>query len=132
MASSSDCVFCGRVDREERDLYGYGAVSFEPLNPVTPGHRLFLPSHHVEDARDLGGLQAAMALASTWVKDWENNPHYLDDFNLITSAGPAATQTIRHLHVHYVPRREGDGLALPWTGQQLGRAGAEQEGQQDG
>lgn len=21
------------------------------------------------------------------------------------------------LHVHYVPRREGDGLALPWTGQ---------------
>lgn len=38
------------------------------------------------------------------------------DFNLITSAGAAATQTVAHLHVHYVPRRTGDGLGLPWTG----------------
>lgn len=113
----SDCVFCGRIERAEHDVSGYGAVSFQPLNPVTPGHRLFLPARHVEDARDLGGLQAAMALASTWAKDWEHNPDYRDDFNLITSAGPAATQTVQHLHVHYVPRREGDGLHLPWTGQ---------------
>jgi diadenosine tetraphosphate (Ap4A) HIT family hydrolase len=36
---------------------------------------------------------------------------------MITSAGPAATQTIKHLHVHYVPRHAGDGLSLPWTNQ---------------
>ena len=39
----------------------------------------------------------------------------LSDFNLITSAGSLATQTIGHLHVHIVPRRPGDGLHLPWT-----------------
>jgi diadenosine tetraphosphate (Ap4A) HIT family hydrolase len=108
-------VFCGRIERDEFDVSGYGAVSFVPLKPRVPGHRLFLPVRHVVDARDLGGLHSATALASSWAKDWENNPGYRDDFNLITSAGPAATQTVLHLHVHYLPRRPGDGLLLPWT-----------------
>ena len=46
------------------------------------------------------------------------------DFNLITSSGSAATQTIQHVHVHYVPRRDDDGLTLPWTGQGLQRSTA--------
>ncbi len=37
------------------------------------------------------------------------------DCNVITSRGAAATQTVRHLHVHVVPRRQGDGILLPWT-----------------
>jgi histidine triad (HIT) family protein len=39
------------------------------------------------------------------------------EFNLITSKGVWATQTIDHLHVHFVPRSYRDGLSLPWTGQ---------------
>jgi histidine triad (HIT) family protein len=35
--------------------------------------------------------------------------------NLITSAGRAATQSVMHLHLHLVPRLDGDGLALPWS-----------------
>lgn len=41
----------------------------------------------------------------------------LESANFITSAGPAATQSVFHLHVHLVPRFEDDGLILPWTGQ---------------
>jgi diadenosine tetraphosphate (Ap4A) HIT family hydrolase len=37
--------------------------------------------------------------------------------NIITSIGPAASQTVMHTHLHIVPRTEGDGLHLPWTGQ---------------
>ncbi|OHT47970.1 hypothetical protein BKG71_25700 [Mycobacteroides chelonae] len=37
--------------------------------------------------------------------------------NVITSIGPDATQTVFHTHIHVVPRRENDGLHLPWTGQ---------------
>ena len=36
---------------------------------------------------------------------------------LITNIGPAATQSVWHLHVHVVPRTEGDGLLLPWSNQ---------------
>jgi histidine triad (HIT) family protein len=42
--------------------------------------------------------------------------------NIITSIGRVATQSVFHLHVHIVPRHEGDGLCLPWTGQHTGGA----------
>jgi len=35
--------------------------------------------------------------------------------NVITSRGADATQKVFHLHIHVVPRRAGDGLALPWS-----------------
>jgi histidine triad (HIT) family protein len=36
-------------------------------------------------------------------------------FNLITSAGEWATQTVMHLHIHYIPRQLNDKLSLPWS-----------------
>lgn len=38
-----------------------------------------------------------------------------ENWAIITSIGANATQTVRHTHLHVVPRRPGDGLALPWT-----------------
>lgn len=35
-------------------------------------------------------------------------------FNIITSAGAAATQSVWHLHLHVVPRSTDDGLMVPW------------------
>jgi len=109
------CPFCRRIEdgaverTSVRDV-----VTFEPLNPVTPGHRLFVPVSHVHDfRRGLGPVlvSQAMLAAATWAGDDGS------DANLIVSAGPAATQTVRHLHVHLVPRAAGDELQLPWTGQ---------------
>ncbi len=109
----SDCPFCKRIAAGEYDdelsLPGTVAV-FEPLNPVTRGHLLAVPFRHVRDA-------AAEAVVTAVVM--EHVARLLDNFgiqaNIITSIGPDATQTVFHLHVHIVPRREGDGLRLPWT-----------------
>ena len=38
----------------------------------------------------------------------------------LIAGGPLASQSINHLHIHYVPRRQDDGLLLPWTLQQKG------------
>ena len=38
-----------------------------------------------------------------------------DGVNIIQSNGPAAWQTVFHLHVHVIPRYEGDPLRLPWV-----------------
>lgn len=89
------------------------ALVIRPLNPVTPGHVLIVPKAHVATAADEPTITAAaFARAAEWTR-------YRPDeaFNLITSVGPLATQTVFHLHVHYVPRREGDGLSLPWSEQ---------------
>lgn len=110
---SADCPFCGRIERGEFDYDDQRNVAFQPLNPVAPGHFLVVPRKHVAHAFEspsaaAGALKFAGYLA---------NRMDLESANFITSAGPAATQTVFHLHVHVVPRREGDGLALPWTGQ---------------
>lgn len=110
----SQCVFCAIVRHEAPAEYVAEwpeAVAIRPLKPVVPGHILVLPSRHVRDAAEdpdvtMVTMHAAAVLAQLVMPK---------DFNLITSAGEAATQTVFHLHVHLVPRRVGDGLALPWT-----------------
>ncbi|RZE66014.1 HIT domain-containing protein [Streptomyces albidoflavus] len=45
--------------------------------------------------------------------------------NLIASRGREATQSVTHLHLHLVPRRNGDALALPWDPRGEGSVRAE-------
>ena len=111
-----DCPFCDYSGPSEIITESAGVFVIEPINPVTPGHVLVIPRHHVEDWIGTGSLADASAILSTLLlaQDYAHEADY-GDCNLITSRGPTATQTIRHLHLHIVPRREGDGLALPWT-----------------
>jgi len=110
----SDCPFCARIAAGEYDYYDKHSVAFQPLNPVTPGHFLVVPRKHVLNAFE-GPAQAgrAMSFAAKLATDMS-----LVAANFITSAGSAATQTVWHLHLHVVPRRDDDGLHLPWTGQE--------------
>lgn len=106
------CPFCQKISRDEYDDSLRGVVTFEPLNPVTKGHRLFLPDSHITWNQPEAAEAAArcVMMATMWV-------NARTDFNLITSRGPLATQTVQHIHIHLVPRYEADGLHLPWTGQ---------------
>lgn len=113
----ADCPFCARIKAGEYDYSDRYAVAFEPLNPVTEGHLLVVPREHVSDAGSApiaAGRTMEFAAMIAGPLEFADYPAY----NLITSAGSAATQTVRHLHLHIVPRRPDDGLALPWTGQQ--------------
>lgn len=112
----TDCPFCeiaaGRapasIVREWDET-----LAIEPLNPVVEGHVLVIPREHVTDFAADPVVSAHTAYrAAELAGDYPAGA-----MNLITSRGPAATQTVFHLHLHLVPRRPGDGLALPWTGQ---------------
>lgn len=114
---TSNCVFCAIVSQRSPATVIYewpDAVAIVPLNPVTEGHVLVIPRSHVDDAGvDPVVTASVMARAAELVTA-------LPDANIITSKGAAATQTVFHLHVHVVPRRDGDELPLPWTPQQQG------------
>lgn len=113
------CVFCAKIragDYEE----GYPAinrpkvVAFTPLKPVTPGHRLIVPVEHLGRFIDHDGYTAGLMqrmVARICAREG------IAEHNIITSAGPAATQTVFHTHLHLLPRYPGDGLVLPWTNQ---------------
>lgn len=120
IAAEQGCPFCQMVMQSIAGLpvieqIGVsGVYHFEPLNPVTPGHRLFIPAFHYENAAE---APSATGAVFEWAAQWA--AEYGGDFNLIVNAGNSATQTVQHLHVHFVPRRPGDGLTLPWTGQEV-------------
>lgn len=108
------CPFC-KIAKQRAPLYFYegdadGAFTLQPLNPVTPGHLLVVPFRHVEDATTDIGVTAETMRVAAKVAAIQRKP-----CNLITSAGREATQTVMHLHIHYVPRTADDGLLLPWS-----------------
>ncbi|WP_433520109.1 HIT family protein (plasmid) [Nonomuraea sp. CA-143628] len=106
------CIFCEIVaDRAPAHIVRTwpGVIAFKPLNPVTDGHLLVVPAVHVRDVADNPAVSAlTMAAAAELAGE-------ADACNVITSRGVEATQSVFHLHIHMVPRRAGDGLALPWT-----------------
>lgn len=108
------CVLCDYQPTTETPiLYDWpDTFVIRPLAPVVPGHVLVIPKAHVYTAAD-----EPMVTATTFGRAamWPQFHGRDEAFNLITSVGPEATQTVFHLHVHYVPRHAGDGLALPWT-----------------
>ena len=117
----TDCVFCPanwpNLDIVQTIDDNFAVVN--PLDPVTPGHVLVISGTHTSSAaddprQDVDSFEVAsrlMYLAAQHV--WN---HRLQA-NIITSVGPHATQTVMHTHTHIVPRREGDGLLLPWSNQ---------------
>lgn len=108
------CTFCRKLDAGDYEGIRNGVAWFEPLDPVTPGHVLFVPVDHVEDACDNPPVTAlVMQVAAQALTG-------CGDGNLIWNVGPLAGQTVWHAHLHWVPRREGDGLVLPWDGQERG------------
>lgn len=85
-------------------------ASFSPWHSVIPGHRLFIPRTHIQDVAESPLWAGIVFMAAANYATERRN-----EFNLITCAGPSATQNVRHLYVHYVPRNPTDKLKLPWT-----------------
>lgn len=104
------CAFCAIVRGEapaELVWSWRDEIAIVPLNPVVPGHVIVLPKQHVQDALVDPFVTASVVARAAEIA---HRPA-----NIVTSAGGAATQTVFHLHVHIVPRRDGDGLKLPWS-----------------
>ena len=103
------CVFCD-YEGPSPVLVDYGhVIVFEPLQPVTPGHVLVVPKWHVVRLNQWAGSEITVAAG------WYVVSAGIDSYNFIVSVGREATQTVPHLHGHLIPRREGDGLPLPWS-----------------
>lgn len=116
----SNCVFCEILHETEPAqavANGLATLGIVPLNPVTEGHVIFIPRKHVRDAATEPDVTAkVMEDASHYVQIRSRNfalGGLYESVNLITSVGRPATQSVFHLHIHVVPRKENDGLALP-------------------
>jgi histidine triad (HIT) family protein len=114
-----ECIFCQIVRGEspaEILMDDFNAWVIRPLKPVVEGHVIVIPLKHQRDFTPFKGgysfASFAFETAGNYAAQFPDQ-----DFNLITSKGKTATQSVFHLHVHLVPRHKGDGLKLPWSGQ---------------
>jgi len=112
---SAECVFCGiaggripaRIVQADDEV-----VAFLDTSPLLPGHVLVMPRAHHETLDDLPGallapvfgavqrisiaVQAAMPAEGSFV-----------------AVNTRVSQSVAHVHIHVVPRRQKDGLFSP-------------------
>ena len=109
---SDKCPFCEIVSNrpserifDESDL----VVAITDGFPISKGHTLIVPKRHISTFFDCtpNERQAILDMLdhSKAKLDSLYNP---DAYNIGINDGSAAGQTVLHLHVHLIPRYEGD------------------------
>ncbi len=118
MSHDPDCIFCKIIDGEIPSFKVFEnekTLAFMDINPVSPGHVLVIPKYHATDLMHIptDWLKATVAMAQTVARavDKTLNPQGI---NMLQSNGPAAGQSVFHLHVHVIPRAAGDKLRFNW------------------
>jgi histidine triad (HIT) family protein len=112
-----ECVFCKVVKGTVPESVVYDdneVLAFMDIQPVNPGHVLVIPKVHASRLSNLDeetgthmfkvGMHVAEAVKRSGIK--------CEGVNLLLSDGRAAFQEILHVHLHVIPRFEGDGLHI--------------------
>lgn len=101
------CLFC--KDPRGVSIQHELAYSARDSYPASPGHTVIIPRRHVSSFFDLTPeeVAACMGLIKEEKKliDEEFKP---DGYNIGVNVGPAAGQSIFHVHIHVIPRYKGD------------------------
>lgn len=85
------------------------ALGFEDAYPISPGHALAIPRRHVASFFELTAEeQQALLDVLTRLRTRCIERYQPDAFNIGINDGPAAGQTVPHMHMHLIPRYAGD------------------------
>jgi len=110
------CVFCEIVAGNapairihEDDDY----LAFLDIRPFTRGHTLVIPKPHSVDLTDTPATAlAGMIAVGQRIATATRAAGLADANNIAINDGKAAFQSVFHIHLHVVPRRNGDKLSF--------------------
>jgi len=102
------CPFC-HLAPERILIQDELTLALRDAFPVSPGHTLIVTRRHIQSyseatADELSALLRTLAVVRTAL-DLEFHP---DGYNVGINDGAAAGQTVMHMHVHLIPRFQGD------------------------
>lgn len=102
------CPFC-TLPQEKILISNLKGIVIRDAYPVSNGHTLIIPRRHVDSLFDLGHDErdALFNLVEEAKRRLEQE-FRPDAFNIAINDGPAAGQTVPHLHIHLIPRYEND------------------------
>ncbi|KFH03911.1 diadenosine tetraphosphatase family protein [Toxoplasma gondii VAND] len=85
------------------------SIAFTNLKPVVPGHVLIIPKRVVPNFRDLAEEEVKDLFASAClVASLVVSKHKADSFSITLQDGRDSGQTVSHVHLHVLPRFQGD------------------------
>lgn len=105
---TQECLFCA-IPREEVLIEHPLALAKRDGYPISKGHTLIIPRRHVASFFDTTEEERrAMFKLLYDMKTMLDREHEPDGYNIGINNGPAAGQTVMHLHMHLIPRYAGD------------------------
>lgn len=105
----TECPFCLKSSNAEIIIESQLIYAIYDKYPVNPGHVLIIPKRHVQDYFDLTDEEQL----SCWslvneLKKMLDRKFRPDAYNIGINNLFAAGQTIPHVHIHLIPRYQGD------------------------
>ncbi len=113
---SKDCDYC-KIARGEmksdKILESNNFIAISSPSPKTPGHTLIIPKKHFVTLLDIPNnlgqelLEFSKKICSQLLEKKQG-----DGFNILMNNLEPAGQTVKHAHLHIIPRKEKDGLRI--------------------
>lgn len=129
MSDESACIFCRIVAGQIpcHAVYSDDSVlAFLDIGPLAPGHLLVIPKSHHQTLDELSPNDAAaLGRALPKLVGVVKRAAGAAGVNVLQNNGRAAGQEVSHVHVHLIPRQEGDGLGYRWSPGKYGHGEAE-------
>jgi len=105
----SECIFCRPSSKLK--FIAESAYAFAVFDgyPVSKGHALIIPKKHIANYFELTEKdQFHLLLLQNYVKKYLQKELNPDGYNIGININGAAGQTINHVHIHLIPRYNGD------------------------
>jgi diadenosine tetraphosphate (Ap4A) HIT family hydrolase len=111
------CVFCEIVAGAAPAIRVYEDDDFLgilDIRPFTRGHTLVVPKRHSVDLTDTPAetLAGMLAVGQHVAQATRASELGATGNNIAINDGKSAMQTVFHIHLHVIPRRDGDKLSV--------------------
>ncbi|MFM9035125.1 MAG: HIT family protein [Mycobacterium sp.] len=111
------CVFCQIVAGTAPAVRVYEddtVLGFLDIRPFTRGHTLVIPKEHSVDLTDTPApaLAAMLAVGQRIARATRASGLAATGNNVAINDGKSAFQSVFHIHLHVIPRRDGDRVSF--------------------
>lgn len=104
-----ECKFCEFFKEKKFDLENELAFAFWDANPVSKGHSIVMTKRHVRDFFETTKEERiAIFELIDKAKNIIDEKYKPTGYNIGMNCGVSAGQTVMHIHVHLIPRYDGD------------------------
>jgi histidine triad (HIT) family protein len=119
MRTDESCLFCRIVHGSDPAYVVYedaNSIAFLDRQPTAEGHTLVVPRVHSRTLLDIDPVNAgALMTSATFVARIIHRAFQPDGMTLKQTNEHAGGQSVFHVHLHLVPRWNGDNVIVPWN-----------------